>query len=231
MSWYYGSDTNNATPFPSCASAAPNFYIGKIGAGISQVTGYFDTTAANDAGYFQTFAYWDLEGPGSRGQYSPSAWGNAQAKAFVNAWNSGDYAGYLGGTTFFLDTESGNLGWAGQSQSQNQEVLAGALEYLSTASTILGQEAYPGIYISQSDWDTLFGSGFVPGNGFVLWLAGTNCPSCSQAQSDFGSKPSVGGYKTMIWQYAASPGCGNQDLDITPYEGYYLNHTWKPVVA
>ena len=68
---------------------------------------------------------------------------------------------------------------------------------------------------------------------FVFWYAGTDCVNCTEAQASFSTYPqaSVGGWKTMIWQYQASPGCGIQDFDITPYEGYFLNGYWTPVQA
>jgi len=231
MSWYYGSDTNNGLPFPSCTSDAHNFYIGRLGGETTGGGGDFDISAANAALPPYTLGYWDLAGPVSGGSYTPDQWGDVQAQAFVKAWQTGEYESYLGGTTFFLDIEPGNGGW-GTNVADNQQLLVGALAYLSGVSSMIGEEAYPGIYISQDNWDQFFGSSFNPGYGFVLWLAGTNGPTCIQAQTDFGSKPALGGYKTMLWQYAVpNAGSSNQDLDISPYEGYALNHTWKPVPA
>lgn len=235
MAWYYGSDTNNATPFPSCPSAASNFYIGRIGGELDPGGGGFDTTAANAVGPTVTFAYWDLAGPGSSkaGSDTPTQWGTAQAQAFLKAWQTGAYQPYLGGTTFFIDIEPANGGWSTNSADiiYNQQVLIGALDYLNSISGLIGEDAAAGIYISQDHWNSYFGADFIPEESFVLWLTGTNCPSCTSAQTEFASKPSLGGYKTMIWQYQVSPGCGTQDLDITPYEGYRLNHTWTPVSA
>jgi hypothetical protein len=99
---------------------------------------------------------------------------------------------------------------------------------LSGVSNLIGEEAYPGIYISVDNWKALFGSDFVPNYPFVLWLAGTSNPDCSEAPSEFPANVSLGGYKTMVWQYYVST---SEDFDITPYEGYWLYHTWRPVSA
>lgn len=111
MAWYYGSDTGTAG-FPSCTGSAPPFYIGKLGAGntgSSSNSSAFNKTTAQDASKPLTFAFWDLEGPGSNpGGMTMTQWGTDQAQAFVDAWLNGAYKDYVGGTTFFLDIESEN---------------------------------------------------------------------------------------------------------------------------
>jgi hypothetical protein len=60
MAWYYGSDLNNATPFPTCTSAAPNFYIGRIGGELTAAgkgASGFDVTAAQDVGGHRRLLY------------------------------------------------------------------------------------------------------------------------------------------------------------------------------
>lgn len=91
------------------------FYIGRIGGGITGgKNSVFNTTTAGQAGYLQTFAYWDLEGPDLNDTGDTmTQWGTAQAQAFVDAWVNGYYKDYVGGSTFFLDIEFGKNGRQG----------------------------------------------------------------------------------------------------------------------
>ena len=157
MAWYYGSDLDNATPFPTCTSAAPNFYIGRIEGELTAAgkgASGFDVTAAQDVGGPSTFAVWDLAGPGSLDNVnglSPMQWGTAQAQAFLNAWQTGYFQTNvgIGGRTFFLGVESANGGWTGGSAyyTANQQVLIGALTYLNGISNLIGEAASAGLYI------------------------------------------------------------------------------------
>jgi len=61
VSYYFGTDTNNGTPFPDCGSTS-HFYIGRLGGETTPGGGGFDDTAASDAGALHAFAYWDLDG-------------------------------------------------------------------------------------------------------------------------------------------------------------------------
>ena len=84
--------------------------------------------------------------------------------------------------------------------------------------------AMKAVHVSNYSYSVISTSSAVPESG-----AGATNSSCTQAQSEFGSQPaSSGGYKTMIWQYNSST---SADYDITPYEDYWLNGTWKPVAA
>ncbi len=230
MAWYYGSD-GSTSGFPTCKGAEPPFYIGRIGAGTGGFENReFNVATANAAAPPQTFGYWDLEGPGNTpGSMTNTQWGTAQAQAFVEAWQTGAYCEYVGGRTFFLDSESGNSGWNVGTETDRQEILIGALDYLSNVDNVINEPGAAGVYTSPDTWTSFFGSYTSP-YPFVFWYAGTDSPDCTQAQTQFSTYPqaSVGGWKTMIWQFQAS---NATDFDITPYEGYWLNGYWKPVQA
>lgn len=238
MAWYYGSD-GSTSGFPTCTGAAPPFYIGRIGGGITGgKNSVFNTTTAGQAGYLQTFAYWDLEGPDLKETGDTmTQWGTAQAQAFVDAWVNGYYKDYVGGSTFFLDIEFGNnggQGWGTPSTpagtlTERQQILIGALDYLSNQENVTGIAGSAGVYISADNWTVLFGDYTSP-YPYVFWFAGTDSPDCTEAPTQLSTYPaaSVGGWKTMLWQFEASD---TIDYDITPYEGYYLKNYWTPVQA
>jgi hypothetical protein len=116
------------------------------------------------------------------------------------------------------------MGGTATEQSFNRDVLYGALRFLSNVSR--GTNA--GIYISTENWDTFFGEGYRSPIPFVFWLAGTNCPQdCMAAVNTFPVHISRGGFRVMVWQYRI-PGCsGEQDLNVTPYNGFLLGQ-WHP---
>ena len=232
MPWYFGTDSNNGTPLPTCGDASP-FYIGGLGQGVTP-GGAFDMTAAKAAGPQLTFSYWFLEGPDSPNKPSSDtnrAWGIAQANAYWQTW--ADDSSFLQGYTLFADIEEG-YGW-GTDQTANMEVLTGWL-YQLIENLVVGA----GVYISYSNWQTYFNANFP--YEVVLWLAGTNCPStCADAESQFPPVASFGGYKVMIWQCVVYNPSGStcptwegqsniQDINITPYNGY-LNGQWNPTPA
>lgn len=108
MSYYFGTDTNNGTPFPDCGSTS-HFYIGRLGGETTPGGGGFDDTAASDAGALHAFAYWDLAGPTSAPSGSTyTEWGKSQAESFYTAWENQSAAK---GTTLFADIEPLNGGW------------------------------------------------------------------------------------------------------------------------
>lgn len=229
--FYYGLDTNSGGPFP-CAGNGPHYYIGRLGGGTTYSTSGFDVSTAQAVGCAYTFAYWDLVGPGQTPSGStPYQWGQQQAQAFINAWNNTSGNGqYVCGATLFADIESGNPGW-GTNLTDNQQVLEGFLSYVNGYAPFDA-----GIYISTSNWDTYFGSGYASSQPFVFWLAGADCTlslsDCTGAQNEFNSSImniTRGGYRVMIWQYLADvAGCSvTQDYDITPYTGYQ-NSKWNP---
>ncbi len=195
MAWYYGSD-GSTSGFPSCTSAEPNFYIGKIGGGITDGSGgVFNTTTANAAGGPQTFAYWDLMGPAANDTSDTmTQWGTAQAHKFVEAWQAGSYASYLGGTTFFLDIEygtNGGQGWGTETESSGtltdrQQILLGALDYLSNVSNVINESGSAGVYIGPAIWTNLF-EDYTSPYPFVFWYAGTylTSPDCTQGTDGF----------------------------------------------
>ncbi len=228
MSWYYGMDGNSPGTCP-CKGDGPNFYIGRLGGGVTAGGTGWEPSAP--AAY--TFAYWDVVGPGGSGGILPNQWGVDQANAFITAWENKHNTGAINGLTLFGDVEDLNGGWGTGDLPANQEVLSYFLETINMYFTYQGQYDFDaGVYISSDNWDTFFGSSYTSPQPFVLWQAGTNCPSdCSTAAADFPTA-TVGGYKPMIWQYLVTGnppyGCGaSQDLDISPYSGYQ-NSKWNP---
>lgn len=228
--WYYGMDTNSATPFP-CAGDGHNFYIGRLGGGVTAGGTGFDSATADAVGAEATFAYWDLVGPGNAPSgTSPEEWGIQQAQAFQKTWD-GNFS--VSGTTLFADIEPGNGGWSGEPPSACQQVLNGFLETISDPSSGF----YPGVYISVDNWNAFFESSYVSPIPFVLWLAGTDCPStCTDAADQFNANhlnQALGGYKVLVWQYYVPSCSGSRDLDITPYDGYFTNSppSWRPIAS
>lgn len=226
IKWYYGTDTNQATPLPDCGGS-PHFYLGRLGGELSAGGGGLDGTALEALAPHHCFAYWDLAGPDSKSRTDTfSNWGKNQAEAFFSRWAAKSSA--IAGSTLFFDIEPGNGGWlaggTATEQAFNRDVLYGALRVLESEEH--GTRA--GIYISCQDWDTYFGQAYASPIPFVFWLAGTNCPTdCASAQNVFPVHTRRGGYQVMIWQYRV-PGCeGNQDLNITPYNGF-LDGQWRP---
>lgn len=228
MRWYHGTDTNQATPFPNCGDPA-HFYVGRLGGEETAGGTGLDEAAVAALRPEHCFGYWDLAGPdGAQPGQTYSDWGLAQAKAFYHAWSSGAFHTRVKGATLFLDIEPGNGGWLSggttTEQSFNRDVLYGALRFLNNRER--GTTA--GIYISTGDWDVYFGSTYRSPLPFVFWLAGTTCPSdCVAAENTFPVHVHRGGLQVMIWQYRV-PGCsGNQDFNLTPFNGF-LTGQWHP---
>jgi hypothetical protein len=235
-SFYWGTDTNTAR-----ASGAPpqNFYIGKLGGGVSQ-SNAFNATAASLAGATQTYMYWDVEGPASvnnTNHLAPYQWGVAQANAAYNAWLGDIYASYVQGVTIFGDVESSNYGYSGTTQADNQKVLQGWLDQIKSFAN---GGFTNGIYTGPIDWSNLLGTGYRPTRNFVLWITGCNTDAgsgnpCSQSastteanvqqlvNSNIGGEV-FGGSQMVIWQYWASgsSGCGDYDVAIeSPANTFY----------
>lgn len=165
------------------SAAHPNFYIGEIGGGLTADSTYFDSAAAAAVGPEYTFTVWALEGYNS--QFRPSGdsaeqWGAAQANAYINAWlNKQDAFG----TTLFGDIESGNYGWSGTTESQNQSVLKG---FLNTIHTTTQGSFVAGVYLSQDTWNTFFGSSYSSPVLIVVWAAGSPyCPGTCRSGHRF----------------------------------------------
>ena len=110
-----------------------------------------------------------------------------------------------------------------------QQILIGALDYLSSVSNVINESGSTRVYTSPGTWTKMFGD-YISPYPFGLWYAGTNSPDCTEAQTEFSTYPqaSVGGWKTMIWQFEAS---ATADFDITPYEGYWTKGYWSPIQA
>ena len=98
----------------------------------------------------------------------------------MQAWQTGYCAdrNYLGGTTFFLDIEWGNNGWGTQTSpagtlTDRQQILNGALDYLSNVSNVINESGTAGVYISPSTWTERF-EDYTSPYPFVFWYAGTD---------------------------------------------------------
>jgi hypothetical protein len=224
MPWYFGTDTNHATPFPA-AGAPEHFYLGRLGG--ETVPGGIGWDGAAAAAAHVTGSYWDLAGPASGpANLSDSLFGARQAAAFIAAHRQTR----LSLATLFGDVEPGNGGWI-LSQTptalrRNRAVLQGFLRYVYRQRDLV-----PGLYVSVTVWDTLFGRDYRPGVPFVWWLAGSICdPDPIRAPAAF---PRVrrGAMRAMIWQYwIPTPVCGDgpdQDRDVTPFDGF-LRGAWHP---
>lgn len=221
--YWTGTDTNNGLPFPSNSTQTEHFYIGRLGGELRADTMGFDVAAAKKA--TMTFGYWDLAGAQSiPSGMTPTNWGQAQGRSAVTAAKAHQY---VHGTTLFLDVEPGNGGWGPVYD------LAANRQVLSAALAAIQQLGYtPGVYVSPSLWLAFFGVGYVPKTPFVLWLAGTDCPSTAEsAMTIWDQQPSVGGQRPGLWQYSVSgggcPDSPNQDWNVTPYSGW-LHGTWEP---
>ena len=223
-SYYWGTDSSSAT----CGNLPQNFYIGRFGYGTTGSTAYFNTSAAQAAGYSNAYAYWGLVGPTSRPKHTtPYNWGVQQAQAAINQRANNPNASYAGGNTTFADIESGFGGWRGGNSryySNNQQVVQGFLDTMVSSSSF-----HPGIYITLNNWGYYFGTTFAPSQAFVLWLAGCyTCSSkicapcsssCSTTQSDVANLlPAVtttvlGGSQAIVWQYWLS-NCSTGDFNV-----------------
>lgn len=226
--YYWGIDSNTTI----CCAMPLNFYIGRMGVGITADTAYyaFNTSMANQVGLYDTFGYWGVQGPTlgpDQGYSNPLDWGAAQAHAAWNAWN-GTFVGadYVGGLTVFGDIEAGFGGWS--DTANNQQTLNG---FVQTLLEITPANVWPGLYVSTNTWQQFFGSSFVPSADFVLWLAGTYCTVCNpcgsctttiqDAENQFSSLQNtpLGGQNPILWQYwLTNPGCDNSgcgDWDIS----------------
>ncbi len=222
-SYYVGTDTNNALPFP-VDGAIEHFYIGRLGGELTASSLGFDAEAARALPSDQVYGYWNLGGPAHSARSAVQtavAWGAAQAEAAVKAHHENPL---VGGKTLFLDTEAGNGGW-GSDVAINRQVMAGALYRLAQTPGMV-----PGVYVAPRFWTESFGTTeWIPGTAFVLYLAGTTCPNnAATAMAQWATLPAVGGMRPMIWQYHVSECVGAaQDWDVTPYNGF-IGGIWHP---
>lgn len=237
-SYYYGTDSNTASGY----GIPQNFYIGRFGLGVTPSTLYFNTSAANSAGSSNTYEYWGLQGPGSAPSGTSSYdWGQQQGNLAASQWYNNGNAIYVAGRTVFGDVEPGFGGWDSGSTSDKQSVLNGfldAIQYYSVTSLI------PGIYISPSNWQTYFSTGFRPNQYFVLWLTGCqtltiSCAPCdtscsgttSQAASVMAAAANnyFGGSRASLLQYwTLPPSCGDYNVAIqSPFSPYSSSTTYQ----
>ncbi len=234
MTWpnfYFGMDSGSGGEFP-CAGDGDNSYIGKVGAGITPHLGVgWNAESARLAGPTRTFAYRDVEGPGTipAGQTAKD-WGEQQASAFCTEVLYDAASKFVGGRTFFGDIEIGNLGWGHGTQQQGQDIVYGFLLEMVALSQISG------LYANLTDWDNLLGTNWTPSIPFVWWLADgyPGITTCAVAGAEFnslmtgsaGATRARGNMKVMLWQYNLTPS-SSRDLNVTPYNGY-LSGAWHP---
>jgi len=156
VQWYFGTDTNQAVPFPECGDAT-HFYLGRLGGATCPGGGGLGQAALKRLPAHHCFGYWDLASPaGANATESFSSWGQRQAEAFYHTWLSTNVTEMIKGATLFLDVEAGNGGLGGGSatdKSFNQDVLYGALEVLNHTE----RHTTAGLYISEDTWDAYFG--------------------------------------------------------------------------
>lgn len=131
-------------------------------------------------------------------------WGTAQVQKFGEGWQSGTYESYVGDTAFFLDIEdglNGGQGWGTESLpagtlTDRQQILIGALDYLSNVSHVIPETGTAGVYIGPTVWTNLFGDYTSP-SPFVFWYTGTftTPPDCARHRRIFQTygRRSVGG--------------------------------------
>jgi hypothetical protein len=220
--YYYGTDSYTQT-----VSGIPqNFYIGRLGYGITTNNPYaFNTSAATNAGYSKTYEYWGIEGPSSPNRQTGETaynWGNRQGTKAAQQWfNHSPNAIYVGGQTIFADIESGFQGYSG-TQTEWRSIVNG---FLDGVYNYYPQSPFtPGIYTNFSTWNTYIGSSFRPSRNFVFWItscrSGTTCNPCSCGGSVISQVDSLvptvtgnimGGCLPVIWQYWLNPpfGCGD----------------------
>lgn len=220
-----------------------DFYIFKTlycpSAGVTaEPSGYFDLTAANNAGQAKTALYVDLAGADLRGSYTPTQWGDKQANDMYTEWVSGTWESYTTSGIMFatiIPTKTTN-GW-GTSTSSNQTVLDAYL------NTMVSNGFTAGIYSSDADWSAAFGSAsWLPSQDFTFWAS----PHCWTACNNTGGNTvfniacspcdttcsatkceleviipnvlnnAIGGESAVMWNYwpACSP-CGGSSPGVT----------------
>ncbi len=230
---FWGSDGLSST---YNTGVPQDFYAGRLGGGATQNTNYFNGSAASAAGHYQTYGYWDLEGPFSTNKLPPTSaygWGQQQAADAYNAWLTGPNSHYLGSPTIFADIESGNYGWLDSNnninQPQNQAVVSGFVEWMED------EGINPGIYTSSGFWSPYLGQGYRPIYPFVLWITGCRtcanaitCAPCSIKCDPTGqvqgllsavSSTTLGGSEMVIWQWYISGSYPSCQANCPPSSG------------
>ncbi len=213
---YYGCDSGS-NHFP-CAA---DFYIGRVGYGVTRDYTYFNASAANRVGAANTYAYWFVEGPDAAGATNNDAaynWGQRQADAAHDARLAAPAP--ISRVTVFGDFEGfrGQNGWS-TNVALNQKVWQGFFNQM--AHNVLSA----GVYSTATQWNDIMnaGAGFGIPPGTSIWSAddtdssGSNGPvPCDGCPSSFPSLPLIGGITPVIWQYnqnnGSSPTCP-ADLD------------------
>lgn len=236
--FYWGTDSGSASCLP-CAMPQ-NFYIGKTGEGLIQISDYFNTTAAEQCpSVWYVHSWWWLYGPNNPNKPASSTnyqWGKNQAQKACDAWYTHPYASYFYGKTIFCDIEEYYGDWSTSNKTANRDVLRGFLDGVATYTRNGVNPGFvPGIYTRADLWQTYFGTtGYKTPRAAALWIAGCacniNCGPCdpcpdtlTQASAKMESTMSkfiLGGNKAVIWQYWISDcGCGDYDVSINQ-DGY-----------
>lgn len=220
MAWHFGADL--ATTSGPCGA---NFYIGKIGYGLTVSHDWHLGSSAN----VYAFGFWNVTGPSSKpASLTLGQWGSHQANAFWSAISAGPPTGKFGHTLFgSIDT----AGYSGATKSHAKSVLTGF--YNRLASLTSGKSFTLGIYGGRSQYVSRLGAAsWTPPQPLVVWEAYypySTIPSCSQIETDYATdaQSKVGSYITMIWQYSGTP-TNPDDLDVTPYDGGPVSGKWNP---
>lgn len=216
----YGVDS--CTPVATATGQAMplQFYIGEVGATANGLN-CFDRETAAAVGPDLTHGYWGVCGPNNTA--SLFAYGQEQALRAVEAVAAN---GLVSGRTLFADVETGFGGWGDPATSEQHAALLDAwLKTVAAAGYI------PGVYISDSNRDAWFPSGYRAAVPFVYWVAGgphagTMCAPCQsncdtlasvhQLWDDHVSRETFAGYRAVLWQYWLSDfGCGG-DYNFSP---------------
>ena len=208
---YWGMDTNLNDP-SLVWPCGKNFYIGRIGWGTTADLSYFSSTLSGDVGAANTYAYWQLQGPGTTpsGQ-TPFEYGQAQGNACLNQWTAMYNAGEVKRLTVFADVEpNGAVGWyynpSSSQQTANQDVLNGFLSVFPTHDR--------GLYCASGTWTNYFGS-VTAANYYiqVAWSYDNASATFSSCPTTF-SVPQIGGLTPTIWQFVAATDQYHNDFDM-----------------
>lgn len=228
LSIYYGSDTGTG-PTSACGI---NFYIGRVGQGttgdqtLSPPYPFFNTSAADRAGWANTYCYWAIFGPSPLSTDAAAyAYGQQQAAQVPAAIASAPRV--IGRATVWADIEAAGGGWYTDSSDLhlNQQVWLGFYDWiLSNSGGLLC-----GLYTNSSDWGSFMGSSFAAPDGTPIWSSdnhntytgcdgaeGFECPGAG----DFNNLPTLAGMRPILWQYNTScigTGCCPQDYDAATF--------------
>lgn len=218
---YFGSDSGWDGGPQNPHASGTQFYIGRLGYGLSVDTDYFNRTLAQnllETPGNKVYGYWYVLGPEAEeaaNYATPYDFGVAQGTA-ANLTRA-DYLRYglINGQTVFADIEH-DPSW-GSDSNANRQVINGFLSKLS----------YPGVYSAPCAWQDITGSlTWKPSKTPVIWTSQYNwgsvdpgavtwkvdsnpyCGSTTQAAQGFA------GLTPTIWQYAINVVINGYNVDF-----------------